>query len=150
VRKATGCAIILLSRVRAYEALPLRNPFGVSVLRHPNTQGSRWATTLAIPTKSLRDSHNPTSSQKAGGSLARISHHAGRLPYSVPLLGTSSADRNPLPGHCLCQAVAHGGEKCGLDDVPRANYRFAPAFRAFSDGSVFRGSSMARPVSAAL
>jgi hypothetical protein len=31
----------------------------------------------------------------------------------VPLLGTSSADRNPLPQHCLFQAVAHRDEQCG-------------------------------------
>jgi hypothetical protein len=43
---------------------------------------------------------------------ARISHHAGKLTNSVPLLGTSSAERNLLPRHCLFQAVAHGGEKC--------------------------------------
>jgi hypothetical protein len=32
----------------------------------------------------------------------------------VPLLGTSSADPNPLPWHCLFQAVAHGSGKFGL------------------------------------
>ena len=32
----------------------------------------------------------------------------------MPLLGTSSAERCPLPRHCLFQAVAHYGAKCGL------------------------------------
>ena len=35
------------------------------------------------------------------------------MAIGVPLLGTSSARRNPLPRRCLFQAVAHGGEKGG-------------------------------------
>ena len=46
--------------------------------------------------------------------LARISHHTGQIDYSVPLLRRSSARRNRLARHCLCQAVAHRGEKCAL------------------------------------
>jgi len=37
-----------------------------------------------------------------------------KTTVSVPLLGTSSAGRNPLPRHCLFQAVAHGRAKRGL------------------------------------
>ncbi len=46
--------------------------------------------------------------------LARISHHAGKIANSVPLLRRSSARRNRLSRHCLFQAVAHRDEKCGL------------------------------------
>jgi thiamine-monophosphate kinase len=38
-------------------------------------------------------------------------------PLRVPLLGTSGAERNPGTQHCLCQAVAHCGEKCRLADI---------------------------------
>jgi hypothetical protein len=40
--------------------------------------------------------------------LFRNSCSAQRLADSVPLLGTSSAERNQPPQHCLFQAVAHG------------------------------------------
>jgi hypothetical protein len=40
-----------------------------------------------------------------------ISQHARIIGDRVPLLGTSSADRKPLSGHCLYQTVAHCGEK---------------------------------------
>ena len=43
--------------------------------------------------------------------LSRNSYSAQRLTKSVPLLGTSSAERNQPPQHCLFQAVAHGGGK---------------------------------------
>ncbi len=43
---------------------------------------------------------------------SRTSHHAEESTNGVPLLGTSSVERNPLPGHCLFQAVAHRGENC--------------------------------------
>jgi hypothetical protein len=46
-------------------APPLRNPFGVNVSRRPETQGSRCATTLGYPTKSLRDNRDATSSLEA-------------------------------------------------------------------------------------
>jgi hypothetical protein len=49
----------------------------------------------------------PGSRIAAGRGLARISHHTGKLTNGVPLLGTSSAGRSPLPWHCLFQAVAH-------------------------------------------
>jgi 16S rRNA (uracil1498-N3)-methyltransferase len=39
--------------------------------------------------------------------------NAWKAANSVPLLGTSSAGRDALPGHCLFQAVAHCTEKCG-------------------------------------
>jgi len=39
--------------------------------------------------------------------LARISRHAGQMATGVPLLGTSSAGRDPLKRHCSFQAVAH-------------------------------------------
>ena len=45
--------------------------------------------------------------------LSSSSHHAEESASSVPLLGTSSAGRNRSVGHCLFQAVAHGGEKGG-------------------------------------
>ena len=48
-------------------APPLRNPFGVNVLRWLETQGSRCATTLGYLTQSLRDNRCPASSQKADG-----------------------------------------------------------------------------------
>jgi len=38
----------------------------------------------------------------------------GKVADSVPLLCRSSAGRNPLLGHCFCEAVARCGEKCGL------------------------------------
>ena len=50
--------------------------------------------------------------------LARISRHTAQTNSSVPLLRRSSAGRNRLAGHCLCQAVAHSGEKCGLTTSP--------------------------------
>ena len=40
--------------------------------------------------------------------------HADGQHNRVPLLGTSSAKRNPAVRHCLFQAVAHRGEKRGL------------------------------------
>jgi len=43
---------------------------------------------------------------------------------SVPLLRRSSAGRKPLPWHCLFQAVAHGGEKCGLSTNPPSPVAF--------------------------
>ena len=46
--------------------------------------------------------------------LTRFPHHTDQINRSVPLLRRSSAGRNRLAGHCLCQAVAHFGEKCGL------------------------------------
>ncbi len=48
-----------------------------------------------------------------------------RLSDGVPLFGTSSADRNPLSGHCLFQAMAHRDEKCGLNfgDLPPLHFR---------------------------
>ena len=39
--------------------------------------------------------------------LTRISTHTGQTATNVPLLGTSSAERNPATQHCLFQAVAH-------------------------------------------
>ena len=47
-------------------------------------------------------------------SLAHFSHHTGQTATDVPLLGTSSAGRKLLKRHCLFQAVAHVGEKCGI------------------------------------
>ena len=49
--------------------------------------------------------------------------HGFRIFNSVPLLGTSSAERNPGTQHCLFQAVAHRGEKCGLT-APGSNARY--------------------------
>jgi len=49
--------------------------------------------------------------------LIRISPRAGRFTNGVPLLGTSSAGRNRWFGHCLFQAVAHCGAKCGLAGI---------------------------------
>ena len=46
------------------------------------------------------------------GRLAGISQQ--RRADSVPLLRRSSAECNPLPGTACLQAVAHGGEECGL------------------------------------
>ncbi len=48
--------------------------------------------------------------------VTRISHHMGKTNDSVPLLRRSSAGCNSLPQHCLEQAVAHSGEKCGVND----------------------------------
>jgi tRNA modification GTPase len=45
-----------------------------------------------------------------------ISRQAGKMGNGVPLLGTSSAERNPAAQHCLFQAVAHFGEKSGGED----------------------------------
>ena len=70
-------------------APPLRNSFGVDVLRRLETQGSRCATTLGCPTKSLRDSRGATSSLKGkgGGGFPTTSWHATprrRSPTSLP------------------------------------------------------------------
>jgi len=45
--------------------------------------------------------------------LGRMSQRARQIDDGVPLLRRSSARRDPLRGHCLFQAVAHGGEECG-------------------------------------
>jgi hypothetical protein len=45
-------------------------------------------------------------SRRGAEALANLSHHMGKLTNSVPLLGTSSAGRKPLPWHCLFQRVA--------------------------------------------
>ena len=55
-------------------------------------------------------------SRPATGTLTRIFHHTGKSATHVPLLGTSSAGRKPLTRHCLSQAVAHSGQKSGLED----------------------------------
>jgi len=46
-----------------------------------------------------------------------ISHHTEKNTDGVPLLGTSSAERDPQPQHCLFQAVAHTGN-CSSEPVP--------------------------------
>jgi hypothetical protein len=46
--------------------------------------------------------------------IARIFHHSEQTNDSVPLLRRSSAGRNRLFGHCLCQAVALRVVKCGI------------------------------------
>jgi hypothetical protein len=46
--------------------------------------------------------------------LGPLSHDTGEVAGGVPLLRRSSAGRSSMPWHCLFQAVAHGGEKCGL------------------------------------
>jgi len=43
--------------------------------------------------------------------LTHVSHRTGQISNSVPLLRRSSAGRNHLAEHCLCQAVAHGCER---------------------------------------
>ncbi len=45
--------------------------------------------------------------RRAAERLAQIRRRLADLSNSVPLLGTSSADREPAGQHCLCQAVAH-------------------------------------------
>ena len=45
--------------------------------------------------------------------LVGVLRHMRGLAVGVPLLRRSSEERNPLPRHCLFQAVAHCGEKCG-------------------------------------
>jgi len=42
------------------------------------------------------------------------SHQSGAVTVGVPLLRRSSAGRKSTHRHCFCEAVAHGGEKCGL------------------------------------
>jgi hypothetical protein len=44
-----------------------------------------------------------------------------RSVNSVPLLRRSSVGLNRLAGHCLYQAVAHYGEKCGRSPVSESN-----------------------------
>ncbi len=39
--------------------------------------------------------------------VLRISHYTKKIDNRVPLLRRSSAEHNPLPQHCLFQAVAH-------------------------------------------
>jgi hypothetical protein len=51
--------------------------------------------------------------------------------------GTSSADRKSLSEHCLYQAVAHFGEKCGLVGNSRCHER-AAASKQSTLGSVSR------------
>ena len=49
-----------------------------------------------------------------GGHGRRSLDVDSRLLQSVPLLGTSSVGATGYARHCLCQAVAHRAEKCGL------------------------------------
>ena len=60
----------------------------------------------------------------AGTPLAGISNSTGQDANSVPLLRRSSAGRDPLPSTACKQAVAHGDEECGLEEVRRLNPRY--------------------------
>jgi tetratricopeptide (TPR) repeat protein len=66
------------------------------------------------PQQPREDSEDAQRQSGEGEPLARISLHKGQINHSVPLLRRSSVGRNRLAGHCLCQAVAHCGGKCGL------------------------------------
>jgi uncharacterized protein len=48
--------------------------------------------------------------------LAHVGTTVVPYPRSVPLLGTSSAERDPPPSRCLEQTVAHAIEQCGLSE----------------------------------
>ena len=54
-----------------------------------------------------------SATDNAENGLHRDSRHVGRLADGVPLLRRSSVRRAPLLGHCLFQAVAHGGRNGG-------------------------------------
>ena len=59
-----------------------------------------------------------------GTPLASISNSTGQDANSVPLLRRSSAGRDPLPSTACKQAVAHGDEEFGLEEVRRLNPRY--------------------------
>ena len=74
--------------------------------------------------------------------LARISHHARQIDDGVPLLGTSSAWRKLVAQHCLCQAVAHRGEKYRLaSGVVSCLCHAASADLALAAGNTFGNNS---------
>jgi NAD(P)-dependent dehydrogenase (short-subunit alcohol dehydrogenase family) len=51
--------------------------------------------------------------EKVEKALACLSRHTEQISNGVPLHGTSSAERNPPPGHCLFQTAPHGPQTCG-------------------------------------
>jgi len=53
------------------------------------------------------------------GSPTRVSHYSGMFGHSVPLLRRSSVLLNSVALLALRQAVARGGEKCGLRSLRR-------------------------------
>ncbi len=78
---------------QAARLIPSLSELGPAVLRYFQARRDYWSGDLIA-----RDQIEPAFPPTPGEA------------NSVPLLGTSSAKRNPLPGHCLFQAVAHFGE----------------------------------------